>query len=181
MEALKARILRDGRNLGGGILKGGDSGSALVPGQPEQSRLVKAIRYASDELRMPPKGKLSDPQIADLVTWVKLGAPWPDRVHAVLAPPWSAYAKAAAAELCLLAAALPSRHPPPDSSAPRTAMADYLAAIETIRREGITRALPTDVLGRILGSAFRGEQLQRDLDDFVERTRTITTGITNRE
>jgi uncharacterized membrane protein YccC len=109
------------------------------------------------------------------------GAPWPDRVHAVLAPPWSAYAKAAAAELCLLAAALPSRHPPPDSSAPRTAMADYLAAIETIRREGITRALPTDVLGRILGSAFGGEQLQRDLDDFVERTRAITTDITNRE
>ena len=33
----------------------------------------------------------------------------------------------------------------------------------------------------ILGSAFGGEQLQRDLDDFVERTRAITTDITNRE
>ena len=105
------------------------------------------------------------------------GAPWPDRVHAALAPPWSAYAKAAAAELCLLAAALPSRHPPPDSSAPRTAMADFIAAIETIRSEGITRALPTDVLGRILGSAFGVEQLQRDLDDFTERTRGVTTSV----
>ena len=103
------------------------------------------------------------------------GAPWPDHVQAALAPSWSAYAKAAAAELCVLAAALPLRHPPQDSSAPRTAMADFIAAIETIRREGITRALPTDVLGRILGSAFGVKQLQRDLDDFVERTRGVTT------
>src|SRR5262249_945546 len=60
-----------------------------------------------------------------------LGAPGPDRVHAARAPPWSAYAKAAEAELCALAAALTSRHPPPDSSAARTAMADFIAAIET--------------------------------------------------
>jgi len=103
------------------------------------------------------------------------GAPWPERVHAALAPPWSAYAKAAAAELSALAAALPSRYPPPDSSAPRTTMAEFIAAIETIRHEGITRALPTDVLGRILGSAFGVEQLQRDLNDLVERTRGVTT------
>lgn len=101
--------------------------------------------------------------------------PWPDRVHAALAPPWSAYAKAASAELCALAVALPCRHPPPGSSAARTAMADFIAAIETIRQEGITSALPTDVLARILGSAFGIEQLQRDLDDFVERTRGVTT------
>jgi hypothetical protein len=54
-------------------------------------------------------------------------------------------------------------------------MADFIAAIDTIRQEGITRALPTDVLARILGSAFAAEQLQRDLDDFVERTRGVTT------
>ena len=56
----------------------------------------------------------------------------------------------------------------------RTAMADFIAGIEAIRREGITREPPTDVLGRILGSAFGVEQLQRDLDDFVERTRGVT-------
>ena len=102
-------------------------------------------------------------------------APWPDHLHAALAPPWSAYAKAAAAELRVLAAALPSRQPPPDSAAARTAMADFIAAIERIRREGITRVLPIDVLSRILGSAFGVEQLQRDLDDLVERTRAVTT------
>jgi hypothetical protein len=103
------------------------------------------------------------------------GSSWPDRVHAALAPSWSAFAEAAAAELRVLAAALPSGHPPQNSSAPRTAMADFIAAIETIRREGITRTLPTDVLGRIFGSAFGVEQLQRDLDDFVERTCGVTT------
>ena len=102
-------------------------------------------------------------------------SPWPDSIHAALAPPWSAYAKAAADELCVLAAALPSRHPPPSSSQARTAMADFIAAIETLRQEGITRALPIDVLARILGSAFGIEQLQRDLDDFAERTRGVTT------
>src|SRR5262245_25918578 len=58
-------------------LKGGDSGPALTPGKPETSRLIKAIRY-QDELRMPPRGKLSDEQIADLTAWVKDGAAWPD-------------------------------------------------------------------------------------------------------
>jgi cytochrome c553 len=59
-------------------LTGGDSGSALVPGQPDKSRLVQAVRYASDTLRMPPKEKLSDQQVAVLTAWVKMGAPWPD-------------------------------------------------------------------------------------------------------
>jgi uncharacterized membrane protein YccC len=103
------------------------------------------------------------------------GDPWPDRVHAALATPWSAYAEAAAAELCVLASALPTRQPPPDSSAPRTAMTNFIAAIQTMRREGITRELPTDVVGRILGSAFGVEQLQRDLADLAERTRGLTT------
>ena len=102
------------------------------------------------------------------------GAPWPDRVHAALADSWSAYAEAAAAELRVLAAALPAHHPPPDSLAPRNAMADFIAAIETMRRDGITRELPIDVVGRILGSAFGAEQLQRDLDDLRERTRGVT-------
>jgi cytochrome c553 len=58
-------------------LTGGDSGPALVPGQPDKSRLVEAVRYASDTLRMPPKEKLTDQQVAVLAAWVKMGAPWP--------------------------------------------------------------------------------------------------------
>lgn len=59
------------------LLEGGDNGPAIVPGQPEKSRLVQAIRYQNVELRMPPKGKLPDAVIADLAAWVKMGAPWP--------------------------------------------------------------------------------------------------------
>jgi mono/diheme cytochrome c family protein len=58
--------------------KGGASGPVISPGQPEDSRLIKAVRYTDPELQMPPKGeKLSDQQVADLVAWVKMGAPDP--------------------------------------------------------------------------------------------------------
>ncbi|MGI8965320.1 MAG: PSD1 and planctomycete cytochrome C domain-containing protein, partial [Limisphaerales bacterium] len=60
------------------ILKGGETGPALVPGNPESSLLIKAIRYGDPDLQMPPKGeKLSDAQIEDLVQWIKMGAPDP--------------------------------------------------------------------------------------------------------
>jgi mono/diheme cytochrome c family protein len=60
----------------GAMFNGGDRGPALEPGEPEQSRLIQAVRY-NDDLRMPPKGKLKDSQIAELVAWVKMGAPRP--------------------------------------------------------------------------------------------------------
>src|SRR5215212_125040 len=61
-----------------GLLTGGDTGPAVVPGEPEKSLLIKAIRYTDEDLQMPPKGKrLSDQQISALTQWVKLGAPWP--------------------------------------------------------------------------------------------------------
>ncbi len=59
-----------------GILKGSDKGAVLVPGDPEKSRLIQAIRHANG-LKMPPAEKLSDKVAADFTEWVKLGAPWP--------------------------------------------------------------------------------------------------------
>jgi hypothetical protein len=58
-------------------LKGGDNGPAIVPGQPEKSKLIEAVGYKNVDLQMPPKSKLSDAAIADLTTWIKMGAPWP--------------------------------------------------------------------------------------------------------
>ncbi len=55
------------------IAAGGDSGPVVVPGKPGESRLIEAIRYAG-ELKMPPKGKLSDAEIAELTEWVRAGA-----------------------------------------------------------------------------------------------------------
>jgi mono/diheme cytochrome c family protein len=61
-----------------GLLRGGESGQpAIVPGDAEQSRLIAAIRHTSRDLQMPPKARLSDSQIRDLVDWVNAGAPDP--------------------------------------------------------------------------------------------------------
>ena len=56
---------------------GGDSGPAIVPGNPDESLLIKAIRYRDKELRMPPEAKLADAVVADFEAWVKMGAPDP--------------------------------------------------------------------------------------------------------
>jgi cytochrome c553 len=71
---LKANLLLD---TAAGLMKGGDSGAAIVPGDPGKSRLIDAVRYQNVDLQMPPKRKLSDQQISDLTAWVKMGAPWP--------------------------------------------------------------------------------------------------------
>ena len=59
------------------ILSGGDSGPAVVPGKPQESLLVRAVKYQDPELKMPPKQKLSADQVGILVRWIELGAPWP--------------------------------------------------------------------------------------------------------
>src|SRR5215212_2772294 len=53
---------------------GGDSGPALVPGKPDESRLVRAVRHADKSLKMPPDKKLPAEQVADLAQWVAAGA-----------------------------------------------------------------------------------------------------------
>ncbi len=58
-----------------GHLRGGESGAAIEPGQPDASLLVEAIRYEGFE--MPPSGRLDDDSVATLVRWVEMGAPWP--------------------------------------------------------------------------------------------------------
>lgn len=60
------------------VLKGGENGPAIHPGEPDRSLLIKAISYDDKDLQMPPKGdKLTKEQIADLTAWVKMGAPDP--------------------------------------------------------------------------------------------------------
>ena len=61
-------------------LKGGEHGSAFVPGDVQKSRLLQAVRHATKDLAMPPKEKLPAKDIAALEAWVKDGAPWPEPV-----------------------------------------------------------------------------------------------------
>jgi len=79
-DKIKGGLLPDTREA---VLAGGNSGPAIVPGNPEKSLLIEAIRYKSEDLQMPPKGeKLTDQQIADLTEWVRRGAPDPRTVVA---------------------------------------------------------------------------------------------------
>jgi len=73
-EKLKGGLRLDTKS---GLLQGGETGPALIPGDPDSSLLIKAVRWESEKLQMPPKTKLSPAQIADLEAWVRLGAPDP--------------------------------------------------------------------------------------------------------
>ena len=60
-----------------GVLKGGDTGPVMVPGDPTTSLIIQAVKQQNDHLKMPPDGRLSDDEIAALEEWVKMGAPDP--------------------------------------------------------------------------------------------------------
>jgi cytochrome c553 len=65
------------------ILKGGESGPALAPGDPDKSLLIAAIRYGKEDLQMPPKGKLPAREIAVLEEWIRRGAIYPGPAGAI--------------------------------------------------------------------------------------------------
>lgn len=72
-EKLQAGLRVDSRQ---GLLRGGDSGAAIVPGDTDASLLIESVRYESYE--MPPSGMLPSEDIEILERWVDMGAPWPE-------------------------------------------------------------------------------------------------------
>jgi hypothetical protein len=73
-DELQGELLVDSRAT---LRRGGSGGPAVVPGDPDRSRLIQAVRYLDPNLQMPPDARLSDQEIADLERWVKIGAPDP--------------------------------------------------------------------------------------------------------
>ena len=71
----RGSLLLDSRSA---ILKGGDSGPAVVSGQPDKSLLIQAVHYRDARLQMPPPGKRASHQLAVLEEWVRRGVPFPD-------------------------------------------------------------------------------------------------------
>jgi hypothetical protein len=67
-------LLLDSRSA---LLEGGDSGSAVVPGQPAKSLLVHVVRHDHATIQMPPEGKLADHEISLLEEWIKRGVVFP--------------------------------------------------------------------------------------------------------
>lgn len=74
-----AKKLKGGLNLEtrDALLKGGESGAVAIPGDPEASRMIAAVRRHDAELQMPPKNPLSGAEVAVLVEWVRRGLPDP--------------------------------------------------------------------------------------------------------
>jgi mono/diheme cytochrome c family protein len=107
-EKSKGGLRLDSRDA---VLKGADSGPVVVPGKPDSSPLIAAIRYEGD-VQMPPKGKLKDAEIAALTEWVKHGAPWP-------------------AARPMVATSAPSRSAPQPSALAHTPVASITAAQRT--------------------------------------------------
>lgn len=77
----KCHSLESGKDKGGllvdsrdALLKGGDSGPAIVPGKPQESLLIKAISYKDLDLQMPEKKQLPEKVIKDFEKWVEDGA-----------------------------------------------------------------------------------------------------------
>jgi cytochrome c553 len=61
-----------------GLLKGGETGPAIVPGDPDKSALVKAVQHAEGFPRMPRgRSKLAAPDVEAIAEWIKAGAVWP--------------------------------------------------------------------------------------------------------
>jgi mono/diheme cytochrome c family protein len=90
---LRGGLLLDSRP---GWAKGGDSGAAIISGKPDTSLLIDSLTHTG-ELKMPPAGKLTDQQIADLKEWVRRGAPDPregkksaSETREITKPWWSA-------------------------------------------------------------------------------------------
>jgi mono/diheme cytochrome c family protein len=127
------------------ILKGGESGPAIVVGDPEKSLLVRAVRHDVGVKKMPRTGpKLADAQVAALVEWIRIGAPWP------VAP--SSGAAAARAEKTITAehrafwSFQPIRtvEPPatPDETWPKTAIDRFILA--RLEKEGLSPVRDAD-------------------------------------
>ncbi|MCA9215260.1 MAG: DUF1549 domain-containing protein, partial [Planctomycetales bacterium] len=71
---VRAELLLDSRE---GVLRGGEGGSILVPGEPDESRLIQAIRWTDADFQMPPDKQLAPEEIQHFEQWVSMGAPDP--------------------------------------------------------------------------------------------------------
>ena len=80
-DKIKGGLVLDSRS---GWQAGGDSGPAIVPGSPEKSRLIEAVRYTNPDMEMPPMAKLPQDEVAALEEWVRRGAPDPRETLAAI-------------------------------------------------------------------------------------------------
>jgi mono/diheme cytochrome c family protein len=147
----KAGLRLDSREA---LMKGGDSGPSVEPGKPEASRLIEAINHSSD-VRMPPKGKLKDSEVAALAQWVRDGAVWPESTSEVR-PPVPATGRAITAEDRNFWAFRPVQAPPipsvKDESWPKRSIDRFV--LNAMEEKGLHPVEPADKRALIRRATF---------------------------
>ncbi len=147
------------------IRAGGESGPIIVPKKPEESLLISALRYESNE--MPPSGKLPDSVINDFVKWISLGAPDPRTENAAV----NAKIKAKPDPRDHWAYKQPRRTPPPKvthTAAVRTDVDRFiLARLEAVRLAPSPQAAPRALLRRLYYDLIGLPPTAGELDAFA--------------
>ena len=152
------------------LLKGGNTGPVIVPGHPESSLLIKAVRYRDEDLKMPPNDKkLTDAQIADLEQWVKMGAP-DSRTGGAAKINLYEIDKANAAKHWAFLPIFPPREPKVDDAQhwAKTPVDHYI--LSHLRSEGLTPSPMADKVTLIRRASFDLTGLPptlKEVDDFV--------------
>ena len=146
------------------LRRGGKSGAVLVPGSPQESRLLSALRYQGD-LRMPPEGKLPERVAADFEEWIRRGAPDPREDDAVVGSAAGTQRRVDFAKAgnhwSLRLPELPPTPPVKDSAWPRNRVDRFVLA--RLEEEGL----------RPVGTADRHQLIRRVSFDLVGLPPTI--------
>ncbi len=126
------------------ILKGGKRGPAIVPGNPDESLLIQAVRHTHDKLKMPKDGQLTKEQVEALAEWVKDGAVWPEGPPAATLAPPAPYVIKPEQRAFWSIQPLSQPEPPQvrDSGWPRTDIDRYVLA--KLEQQGLTPVRPAD-------------------------------------
>jgi hypothetical protein len=128
------------------LIRGGDSGAAIVAGRPDQSLLIRAMRQV-DDLKMPPApdSRLPEAVIADFERWIREGAAWPERADS----PWRPSDGAQSAKTHWAFRPVAKRNPPTDPSGWSANAVDRFIA-QGFRSQGLkpVSAAPKGVLLR---------------------------------
>ena len=155
------------------MLKGGDNGPAVVPGDPEKSLLVRLIRYDGD-IKMPQKGRMKDEEIATFVTWIKGGAPWPETGSGATAGPGGTFDIAARAKVHW--SFQPIKRPPvPELRTPNSALRTPVDAflLAKLEANGLTFAPPAEkrtLLRRVYFDLIGLPPTPEEIDAFLKDT-----------
>ena len=99
----------------------------------------------------------------------------PEKVHQQLSEPWSAFARSAAMLLREESQVFPNRMAPPEMTPVIEAIAKYAAAVDQVRRDGLTRRLSNEAVARVFALGFVLDQFRRNLQDLLDRTAEVRT------